>query len=237
MGQRYFRHQIPTGRPKRLGRQLTTWACSLWETAPETIREIVNQFLHSSIPEIFAVFFAIVYLVLAVREDIRCWYAALASTSIFLIIFWDVTLYMESGLQIYYLLMAVYGWYQWRGGDKAGTEALSISRWSIQTHLVSIGAVIVISGISGYLLSINTNASLPFLDSFTTWASVLTTYMVTKKIYENWAYWLVIDAVSIYLYLDRALYFTALLFFIYIIIIGFGWRSWSKKLATQSTHA
>ncbi len=214
-----------------------TPASSFWETASATAQEIINQFLQSSVPEIFAVLFAIIYLILAVREDIRCWYAALASTGIFLIIFWDVTLYMESGLQVYYLLMAVYGWYQWRGDDKTGTQALTISRWSFRTHLFSIVPVIFISSVSGYLLSVNTNASLPFLDSFPTWASVLTTYMVTKKIYENWAYWLVIDAVSIYLYLDRELYFTALLFVVYIIIIGFGWRSWSKKLATQSANS
>jgi len=209
-------------------------AASLLQT---TIQEATNQFLQSSAAELCAVLLAIVYLVLAVREDRRCWYAAFASTSIFLVIFWDVTLYMESGLQVYYLFMAVYGWYQWRSGGSSGNITLSISRWSLSTHLFSIAAVIILSGISGYLLSVNTDASLPYLDSFTTWASVLTTYMVTKKIYENWAYWLVIDTVSIYLYLDRALYFTALLFVIYIVIIGFGWYSWSQKLATRSRSA
>ena len=208
------------------------------------IQEVIKQFSANSTPELCAVLLAIVYLILAVREDIRCWYAALASSGIFLFVFWDVTLYMESGLQIYYLLMAVFGWLQWRGevshksdkGDTA-TKPLLISRWSIRSHILSIIGITVITGISGFLLAQNTDASLPYLDSFTTWASVLTTFMVTKKIYENWAYWLVIDAVSIYLYLDRELYFTAILFFIYIIIIGFGWYSWSQKLAMQAKHA
>ncbi len=69
-------------------------------------------------------------------------------------------------------------------------------------------------------------AALPFLDSFTTWGSVLTTWMVARKILENWLYWLVIDSVSIYLYLDRGLHLTALLFAAYLIIALFGYRKW-----------
>ena len=82
---------------------------------------------------------------------------------------------------------------------------------------------------SGLLLQQGTDARLPFLDSFTTWASVVTTFMVARKILENWIYWLVIDSVSIFLYLDRELYFTALLFVIYILIIFFGWFAWLKS--------
>jgi nicotinamide mononucleotide transporter len=201
--------------------------------SPSVFQQIAEQFLASSALELTAVILAVLYLVLVVKEDIRCWYAAFLSTAIFLVIFWDVNLYMESGLQIYYLLMAVFGWYQWRASALPDVDALPISRWSTQNHFIAIFTIISASAISGYLLSNNTNASLPYLDSFTTWASVLTTYMVTKKIYENWAYWLVIDTVSIYLYLDRGLYFTALLFSVYIIIIGFGWYSWSQKLAKQ----
>ena len=97
--------------------------------------------------------------------------------------------------------------------------------------------IAVATTVSGYLLGAGTDARLPFLDSFTTWSSVLTTYMVARKILENWLYWLVIDAASIYLYLDRELYFTALLFAIYIIIIFFGWFSWLKSYRQASITA
>ena len=81
----------------------------------EVINTIAHQLLQNSLLELAAVIFAVAYLVLAVRENSLCWYAAGISTLIFLFIFWDVKLYMESGLQIYYLAMAFYGWYQWRG--------------------------------------------------------------------------------------------------------------------------
>jgi nicotinamide mononucleotide transporter len=187
-----------------------------------------DQLLHNSLLELTAVVFAIAYLVLAVRENILCWFAAGISTLIFLVIFWDVNLYMESGLQIYYLAMAAFGWYQWRGASDPSAN-LQVSMWSMQQHLIALAIIALLTLISGYLLSAGTDAQLPYLDSFTTWASVVTTVMVVRKVLENWIYWLVIDTTSIYLYMDRELYFTSMLFIVYIVIIFFGWVSWSKS--------
>jgi nicotinamide mononucleotide transporter len=202
----------------------------------ETLNAISSQFQQSSLLELIAVLFAMAYLLLAVRENILCWSAALISTFIFLFIFWRVRLYMESALQIYYIGMAIYGWHQWtRSGE--GETALTISRWNLKQHITAVVLIAVATIVSGYLLGAGTDARLPFLDSFTTWSSVLTTYMVARKILENWLYWLIIDAASIYLYLDRELYFTALLFAIYIIIIFFGWFSWLKSYRQASITA
>lgn len=194
----------------------------------EFFNTVWDQFLRNSLLELTAVVFAIAYLVLAVKESILCWYAAGISTLIFLIIFWDVNLYMESGLQIYYLAMAAFGWYQWRDINDASAN-LKISMWSMPQHLVALALIGLLTLTSGYLLNSETDAQLPYLDSFTTWASVVTTFMVVRKVLENWIYWLVIDTVSIYLYMDRELYFTSMLFAVYIVIIFFGWFSWSKS--------
>ena len=175
--------------------------------------------------EAAAVVLGIAYLLLAMRESLWCWYAAFASTAIFLVLFWQVSLLMESALQVYYLGMAVYGWWQWQHGTGPDNELL-ISRWSLRQHLLAVSAVLLASLLSGTLLQVYSEAALPFLDSFTTWGSVLTTWMVARKILENWLYWLVIDAVSIYLYLDRELYLTALLFAAYVVIVLFGFRRW-----------
>jgi len=175
--------------------------------------------------EAAAVVLGAAYLLLAMRESLWCWYAAFASTGIFLVLFWNVSLLMESALQVYYLAMAVYGWWQWQRGGAGHTE-LKISRWGGRQHLVAVAAVLLVSAASGALLQHYTGAALPYLDSFTTWGSVLTTWMVARKILENWLYWLVIDSVSIYLYLDRTLYLTAGLFAIYLVIVLFGYRKW-----------
>jgi len=192
------------------------------------IDTVIQQFQGSSWLELVAVIFAIFYLVLAVRENSLCWYAAFISTSIFLVIFWQVKLYMESGLQVYYLAMAIYGWYEWtRGGTKHA--GIAITTWSSRTHVVVLFAIMAATLISGQLLQTYSDAGLPYLDSFTTWASVVTTYMVAKKVLENWLYWLVIDSVAIYLYLDRELYYTALLFVAYVFIAIFGFFMWRRE--------
>ncbi|HJL60373.1 MAG TPA: nicotinamide riboside transporter PnuC [Pseudomonadales bacterium] len=202
----------------------------------EILNTIVSQFQQNSLLELTAVVFAVAYLLLAVKENVLCWSAALVSTAIFLFIFWQVKLYMESGLQIYYIVMACYGWYQWtRAGPNEG--ALTVSSWSLQNHVIAVLVILTATFFSGYILDTGSDARLPFLDSFTTWASIVTTYMVAKKILENWIYWLVIDSVSIYLYLDRELYFTSMLFVVYIIIIFFGWFSWLKSYRQISVNA
>jgi len=177
--------------------------------------------------ELVAVILAIAYLLLALKENILCWYAALISTTIFTVLFWNVSLVMESLLQVYYIGMAIYGWYQWRQ-PKEG-KPLKISCWSASRHLQVIGGVVLVSLISGYLLNRHTEAAWPYLDSFTTWASVATTYMVTKKVLENWLYWIVIDSLSIFLYLDRGLHLTALLFVGYTVIAVFGFWQWRQN--------
>ncbi len=88
--------------------------------------------------------------------------------------------------------------------------------------------------VSGNLLATNTDAAWPFLDSFTTWASVVTTFMVARKILENWIYSIVIDALSILLYADRGLYLYAALFAAYVVIAVFGYLSWRRSLAEQA---
>ena len=186
-----------------------------------------------SLWEAAAVVLGVAYLLLAMRESLWCWYAAFVSTSIFLVLFWDVGLLMESALQVYYLLMAVYGWWHWLHGNAAQGE-LAITRWRGRDHLFAIGAVLLASAVSGTLLQQYSSAALPYLDSFTTWGSVLTTWMVARKILENWLYWLVIDSVSIYLYLDRELYLTALLFALYLIIVIFGYRKWLRHYQATS---
>lgn len=200
------------------------------------LQTIFEQMMASGALELTAVVLAIAYLLLAVREHIACWYAAFGSTAIFLFIFYDVKLYMESGLQVYYLAMAVYGWTQWRKGGDEGAR-LAISTWRVQQHVIALVLIALATASSTYLLHTYTDAELPLLDSFTTWGAIVTTFMVARKILENWIYWLVIDAISIYLYLDRELYFTSLLFALYIVIIFFGWATWLQRYRSQPQTA
>jgi len=179
--------------------------------------------------EFAAVIFAILYLLLAVRENVLCWLFAFISTAIFTVLFWDASLLMESALNIYYMAMAVYGWHQWTRGGTNGKEqprTLEVQSMTGQQHVLVITSIAVLSFVSGYLLSEHSDAAWPYVDSFTTWASVITTYLVTRKYLQNWLYWIVIDTVSIPLYIDRGLSLTALLFVAYVVIAIVGYLKW-----------
>lgn len=183
-----------------------------------------------SIIEIIAVVFSILYVVLATRENIWCWFCAAISVSLYIYICFSVKLYLETGLNVFYLIMAIYGYWQWNRPKKE----ISISTWSLQRHLLIFVVGIIASFFLGKLFEIFTDAALPILDSFTTIFSLFATYMVTKKILENWIYWIVIDIVSVYLYFSRDLQLTAGLFAAYTIIAVFGYLSWKKQLNTLS---
>lgn len=178
--------------------------------------------------EVIAVILGFAYIFLAMKENSLCWYAAFGSTAIFSWLFFDVSLIMESALNVYYLAMAVYGWYVWNKVNDTDKQSntLPVTTWSVKQHALSITSVIILSIFSGYFLNNHTTAVMPYLDSFTTWGAVLTTYMVAKKVLENWIYWIVIDTLAIYLYIDRELYLTALQMAVYVVLCFIGFNAW-----------
>jgi nicotinamide mononucleotide transporter len=142
---------------------------------------------------------------------------------------------MESALNGYYMAMAIYGWYQWQRGGSAN-QGVALSIWTTRQHFMAIGLILLSTVISGYLLTVTTEARLPYIDSFTTWASVVTTVMVARKVLENWLYWIVINSVSIFLYIDRELYQTAAMFVVYLVLAIIGYFTWRKNYLEQDSY-
>ena len=178
--------------------------------------------------ETVAVAAAIAYLLLAIRENIWCWAFAALSTCIYVFLFSAAQLYMESALNVFYFAMAIYGWSVWYRGRTADHE-LAVTRWPLSVHTVASATVVVASLVSGYLLDTRTDAAFPYIDSLTTWSAIWATFLVARKVLENWWYWLVIDLASIFIYWSRDLPLTALLFGVYVIMIPFGLISWTRS--------
>ena len=185
-------------------------------------------FYRSIIIESIAVLFSILYVVLAVKENIWCWGAALISVSLYIYICFSAQLYPETGLQVFYFIMAIIGYYMWNKENKE-----EIKEWSEIKHLLIILLGAILTFFMGFYFSTYTNSKMPIIDSFTTVFSIIATYMVIKKVLGNWLYWIVIDAVSVYLYFNRDLHLTSLLFIAYTIIAIFGYFSWMKKMKTN----
>ena len=186
--------------------------------------------------EAAAVVLAVAYLLLAMRENRWCWPAGIASSLLYLAVFYAAGLYMESGLQLFYVVMSVYGWWVWRPSAGDVGAPLRIHRWPLRWHGAALAAITVLSLTSGYLLHRYTPAAAPYLDSFVTWSSVLTTGMVARKVLENWLYWFVIDSVTLGLALQRGLHLTAALFLLYLILVvigGWAWLATWKQTAAE----
>lgn len=192
---------------------------------------MISDLLNSIWFEVFAALLAITYLVLAMQQDIRCWIAWIISSVMYFFVMLTAGLIMEAVLQIFYLIMGLYGWSQWK--RKASSQSSNIKTWTLRQHFSALSLLFVSVVCFGYLLTANTNAVSPYIDSFTTWGAILATYMVAKKVLENWIYWFVVDFVSVFLFLSRELYPTVVLFVIYLIIIVFGYKAWLKSMNTH----
>ena len=188
---------------------------------------MISNIIGSSWIEPTAVILAIAYLLLAIKQNISCWFAAFFSSLLYFFVMYSAGLYMEAGLQIFYCIMAVYGWTQWRI-TLPGNSKFLVKTWNRDQHIKAILLIILLAIVSGWTLEKFTNAALPFLDSLTTWGAIVTTYMVAKRLLENWIYWFVIDTISVFLFYSRGLILTSILFLVYLIIIYFGYKSWTQ---------
>jgi nicotinamide mononucleotide transporter len=197
--------------------------------------QFVTAWQGTSWIEILAAVLAVLYLVLAIRQRLSCWVAAFISSCLYVWVLFGARLYMESVLNAFYAVMAVYGFWQWR--ERRGGTALVVCRWPIAAHLAGMAGIVVLSSVSCYFLRRYTPAAWPFVDSMVTWSSVFATFLVARKVYENWHWWLVIDSVSLCLYFTRHLYLTMLLFGFYLVLIVLGMRQWRRSLLSPAFAA
>jgi len=191
---------------------------------------ILNHYLTLPFLEVIAVVTSLIYVILAAKKNIWCWPAAFISTVIYTFLFYKFYLWMDSLLQVYYMGMAFYGWYCWnKNTDELENKNIQLKTYSVKTHIISIG---ILSGLSlavGFLMDKYTPTDFPYLDSATTVFAVFSTVLVAQKIVENWLYWIVIDAISIYLYVEKGLMPTAFLFGVFILIAAYGYYMWRKE--------
>ena len=183
-----------------------------------------------SVIESIAVIFSVIYVILVSKENIWCWAAAGISVLLYIYICFSAQLYPETGLQIFYLMMAIYGYYNWNKND----GNLQITQWATDKHLLLILVGAIIAFLMGFYFATYTDSKMPIVDSFTTVFSTIATYMVTKKILENWLYWIAIDAISVYLYFNRELHLTSLLFIAYTIIAIIGYFTWLNNKTSDA---
>lgn len=177
-----------------------------------------------------AVLSGIIYVILAAREQIACWFFGIMNGVFSVYLFWISELLAESVLYMYYILAGFYGWHIWlRPGKSKGADKRQVVEWHWTIHLPVVVAGLGLSWLLAWILREYTPAQMPILDAHTTVFSFLATYMVTRKVLSNWVYWIVIDAFSVWLYASRSLFLYAFLMAGYTLLAVWGFWQWKKQ--------
>lgn len=196
---------------------------------PETI---LHALAATSLIEWLAIITALIYVVLAAKESVWCWIFGIISSGFYIYMNYIVGLYLDAYLSLYYVLIGFYGWYVWKkeiSKNKSGSilHHMKISGIGISILVGTAGTLAL-----GKLSAAFTDSPLPYFDAALTSFSLVATYLTTRKVIENWIFWIVIDAAYVIIYWMRELPSTAILFLIYTFIAIYGFIKWRKTLRT-----
>lgn len=180
--------------------------------------------------EWLAVLSSLTYVVLAAKRMLICWWFAFIGSSLFVYLCYVGHLYIESILQLFYVVMAVVGWFSWK---LSKADDVEIKTWSFKNHVLNIVFSGFVALLLGFIFDHYTLQANPYVDAFTTCYSLSATFMVTRKIMGNWIYWIVIDLVSIYLYTQQDYYLTAVQYGIFTLLAIYGFMAWKKEYKRQ----
>lgn len=194
---------------------------------------IVEAIIQTTFIEWLIFAMALIYVVLAAIENVWCWFFGILASLFSVYLCFSGHLFLESGLQVFYVIIGIYGWYEWLHGSKNKTEPPIISYSFLKLiYLTIIGIIIWIP--FGYTAHTYSTQALPYLDAFITAFSIVATWMTAKKIIQNWVFWIVIDGLAVVLYASRSFYLIALLYGIYTILSIIGYLQWKKRIQTSS---
>ena len=182
--------------------------------------------------EICGTITGLIYLWFSIRQSIMTWPMGLLTSLLYILIFFSAKFYAGMGLQFYYVFISIYGWWSWIHGDQNtnGSKILRISRTSKKLWIKIFFLFLFLFAVIAFILVDFTDSPIPYWDSFISSLSIIATWMLARKKFEHWFIWMVVDTVSIVLYIYRELYPTTLLFIAYTIMAVIGYYEWRKDL-------
>ena len=196
----------------------------------EVLQKFYESILITSIWEWIAVITSILYVVLMSYHKIAAWYFAGISSTIYIFICFDSNLYLDAFLQVFYVGMAIYGWYSWN----SKLQHLWIIKMPLKTNLFLIAIGVLISAFLGWTFSLWTTQANPYLDAVIFVFSIIATYQATRNIIENWAFWIFIDLLAVFIFASRELYLTSFLYLVYSLMAVFGFITWTRIYKNQT---
>ncbi len=184
--------------------------------------------------ELIAASLGLVAIYLQIKQKVWYWPVSMVLVSLYIFVYIKAKLYADMSLQVYYLVISFYGWYHWMSGNREDPgKKLPVNFVSKKLAVyLSIASIVFFIGISEILIHL-TDSDLPYWDAFTTALSFIATWMLARKIIENWLVWIVVDAVSVGIYIYKELYPTVVLFAVLTILAIVGYMAWKKDAQKQ----
>jgi len=162
------------------------------------------------------------------RVNPVAWPLAIISSMLYLLLFADSKLYGEASLQVMFVVLAAWGWWQWLRGHASDGRALRVQVLSPRQRLAVASATLAAWPLLGWLLASSTDSDVPYLDALPTVGSIAGQLLLGRKYLENWPVWLVVNLVSVGLFAYKALWLTALLYAVFAVLSVLGWRAWRR---------
>lgn len=163
------------------------------------------------------------------------WPLAMLSSALYFLLFWNSRLYGDAVLQLAFIVLAGWGWWQWLRGRAEGGGALQVRALSRQGRWAVVLAVLTTWPLVGLFLKQHTDTDVPFWDAFPTAGSLVGQWLLGRKYLENWAVWVAVNVVAVSLFAFKGLWLTVLLYTLFTIMAVMGWRAWRSKL--RDSHA
>ena len=170
------------------------------------------------------------------RVHVVAWPLAIASSLLYMLLFAHSKLYGEASLQIFFVAVALWGWWQWLRGRTVQGEPLRVHHLGVRTAWLAAGATLAAWPLLGLLLSRATDSDVPYMDALPTVASVTGQILLGRKVVQNWAVWLFVNVFSVGLFAYKGLWLTVLLYAVFAVLSLLGWRVWRKLAAAQARH-
>ena len=181
-----------------------------------------------SLLEVVAFVLAIVMVVLNMRVNALAWPLAIISSLLYFALFWNSRLYGDASLQVFFALVALWGWWQWLRGRAADGAALQVRALPVRGRWGLLLALALAWPATGLFLKTFTDTDVPWWDAFPTAASVIGQWLLGRKYVENWPAWVVVNVVSVGLFAYKGLWLTTLLYTLFVAMSFMGWRAWAR---------
>jgi len=180
--------------------------------------------------EMLAFALAIAMVLFNMRVNPWGWPLAIVSSALYFLLFWNSRIYGDASLQLLFIAVAGWGWWQWLRGTAGDGGALRVQWLSGRERLITCAAVLLLWPAVGLFLKHYTDTDVPWWDAFPTAASIVGQWLLGRKYVENWAVWIAVNTVSVGLFAYKGLWLTLLLYACFIALSFAGWRAW-KRLA------